>query len=238
MRNIRAILRKELGTYFASPMAYIMAGVFLALTGVFFVNSVDQPFAEASVRGLLATSSFFLLTLVSPLLTMRLFAEEQKLGTLELLLTAPVRDYEVVVAKFLASFVMLASMALATLFYAALLAYYADPDLGPTFSAYVGFLLYGAATLAMGLLASTLSSNQIVAAVVGFGLILVFTLVDQVSNILSGTVARVLERLSLSAHFDAFNRGVIDTADIAYFLILMAVFLFLTIRSVESRRWR
>ena len=238
MQTIAAITRKELAVYFTSPMAYVVAGVFLALTGVFFIDSIDRPFAEASTRGFLLSSAFFLFPLITPILTMRLLAEEQKLGTMELLLTAPVRDYEVVVAKFLSSFVILSATVALTLFYVILLSYYSTPDLGPILSGYLGFMLYGSAALAIGLLASSLTGNQIVAAVVGFGIILLFTVIDRVSEILGGTVADVLEQLSLTFHFDAFARGVIDTSDIIYYLILTVVFLFFTTRSLESRRWR
>ena len=238
MRTTLAIARKELAIYFASPMAYVVAAVFLALTGVFFIDSIDQPYAVAAARGLLITSAFYLLPLIPPILTMRLFAEEQKLGTLELLLTAPVRDYEVVIAKFLASFVILSATVLLTLFYVMLLFFYSDPDPGPILSGYLGFLLYGSAALAIGLLASSLTANQIAAVVVGFGIILLFTVIDRVSEILGGGIANVLEHISISTHFDAFARGVIDTSDIVYYLLLTVVFLFLTIRSLESRRWR
>ena len=238
MRTTLAIARKELVIYFTSPMAYVVAAVFVALTGVFFIDSIDRPFAEASMRGMLVNSVFFLLTLIPPILTMRLLAEEQKLGTLELLLTAPVRDYDVVIGKFLASFVILSTTVLLTLFYVILLFFYSDPDPGPILSGYLGFLLFGSAALAIGLLASSLTANQIVAAVVGIGIILLFTLIDRVSEILGGTVANVLDQLSLATHFDSFARGVIDTSDIIYYLMLTMVFLFLTIRSLESRRWR
>ena len=238
MRTILSIAYKELAIYFTSPMAYVVAAVFLALTGVFFVESIDRPFPEAAVRGLLRNSAFFLLPLIPPILTMRLLAEEQKLGTLELLLTAPVRDYEVVLAKFLASFVILGGTVLLTLFYVVVLAIYSDPDFGTVISGYVGFLLYCAATLAIGLLASSLTSNQIVAATVGFGIILLFSVMDTIAGILSGSAATVLEQLSLTSHFDTFVRGIIDTTDIVYYLVLAGVFLFFTIRSLESRRWR
>lgn len=233
-----AITRKELVLYFTSPMAYVVAGVFLSLTGVFFIDTIDRSFAEASMRGLLVQSALFLMPLIPPVLTMRLLAEEQKLGTLELLLTAPVRDYEVVIAKFLASFAILSTTVLLTLFYVLFLVFYSSPDLGPIISGYLGFLLYCSATLAIGLLASSLTSNQIVAAVVGFGIILLFTVIHRVSSILSGTAATILEQLSLTTHFEAFARGVIDTSDIAYYVLITLVFLFITTRSLESRRWR
>lgn len=238
MRNIGAISYKELSIYFASPMAYVIAGVFLALTGVFFVESIDQPFATATVAVMLRNTAFFLMPLIPPILTMRLLAEEQKLGTLELLMTAPVRDYEVVIGKFIASFVILGVTVLLTLVYVLILLFYADPDLGPVLGAYLGILLYSMTTLAIGLLASALTGNQIVAASVGFGLILLFSVIDSVSAILSGVAATVLEQVSLTAHYDAFARGVVDTSDIIYYLVMAAIFLFLAVRALESRRWR
>lgn len=238
MRTVLYITRKELVVYFKSPMAYVVAAVFLALMGVFFIDSIEGAFAEAAIRGLLVNAVFFLMPLMPPILTMRLFAEEQKLGTLELLLTAPVRDYEVVLAKFLASFVILVSILLFTLFYLAILFYYSNPDPGPVFSGYLGFILYGAAALAIGLLASSLTSNQIVAATVGFGIVFLFTILDRISGVLEGPVSTALGQMSLPAHFESFARGVIDTSDVVYFIVLTAVFLFLTVRAVESRRWR
>jgi len=219
-------------------MAYVIAGVFLALTGVFFVESIDQPFATATVAVMLRNTAFFLMPLIPPILTMRLLAEEQKLGTLELLMTAPVRDYEVVIGKFIASFVILGVTVLLTLVYVLILLFYADPDLGPVLGAYLGILLYSMTTLAIGLLASALTGNQIVAASVGFGLILLFSVIDSVSAILSGVAATVLEQVSLTAHYDAFARGVVDTSDIIYYLVMAAIFLFLAVRALESRRWR
>ncbi|MBI2170941.1 MAG: ABC transporter permease subunit [Chloroflexi bacterium] len=238
MRNILSIAYKELVIYFTSPMAYVVAGVFLALTGVFFIDSVDQPFALASVRGLLRNTAFFLMPLIPPIMTMRLFAEEQKLGTLELLLTAPVRDYEVVMGKFMASFAILATMVLVSLFYVVVLIFYSDPDLGPVLSGYLGMLLYSSTTLAVGLMASSLTGNQIVAATVSFGIILLFSVVGNVSAVVGGAAATVLENLSLISHFEGFAQGVIDTSDVIYYVVMSAVFLFLTIRAVESRRWR
>ena len=239
MKNISAITYKELLIYFSSPMAYIIAGVFFTLTGVFFVTSIEGAFAEASARALFSNATYFLMPLIPPLLTMRLLAEEQKLGTLELLLTSPIRDYEIVVAKFLASFIILLAMSLFTLFYMLLLfVYQANPDIGPMISTYVGFILYAMAALSIGLLASSLTTNQIVAASVGFGIIFLFTILQRINEVIDGPIATLIEHLSLLSHFESFSRGVMDTKDIAYFIVMTATFLFLTIRSLESRRWR
>ncbi len=237
MRNTLTIAWKEGKLYFSTPTAYVVGAMFLALTGVFFVDAATLPFAEASIRDLVLRSSFLLLFL-SPLLTMRLLAEEQKLGTLELLLTAPVRDWEVVIGKYIASFVILVVTLALTSYYALLLYWFGSPDTGPMLSAYFGLILYGAAALAVGLMASSLSANQIVAAVVGIAILLMLTFVDQIGGIVTGVAADVLSGLSMNAHFLDFTRGIIDTSNVIYFVSIAAVFLFLTVRSLETRRWR
>lgn len=238
MRNVVLIGWKETRTYFASPTAYVVGVVFLALTGFFFVANVSSPFPEASTRGFLVPATF-IMVLFAPIITMRLLAEEQKLGTLELLLTSPVRDYEVVLGKFLASMAIFLVALAFTLYYALLLYWYGDPDTGPLLSGYLGFLMYGAAALSVGILASSLTANQIVAAVLSFGLLLILTLVNQAADIVTGTVAKtVLTEIALTGHFEDFVRGVIDTSHIIYYVTFTAVFLFLAIRSLESRRWR
>ena len=154
--------------YFSTPGAYVVSAMFLVLTGIFFVSDISAPFAEASVRGILNWASFFL-AFLAPLLTMRLLSEEQKLGTLELLLTSPVRDWEVVLGKYLASYLILVATLALTLYYVLLLYIFGEPDTGPVLSGYLGLLLHAGAALAVGLLGSSLSGNQVVAAVVGIG---------------------------------------------------------------------
>jgi len=237
VRNAWLIAWKEVQTYFGTPMAYIVGAFFLVLTGYFFVSSLSVPFPEASARGFLGPSAV-MLVLWGPLITMRLFAEEQKLGTLELLLTAPVRDWEVVAGKYLASLVMLAGTSALTLYYVLLLFWFGDPDPGPLLSGYLGFLLYGASTLAVGLFASSLTSNQIVSAVVAVAVLLFLTLAQQASTIVAGLPSRILEGLSLTTHYADFIQGVVDSTGVLYFLSLSALFLFLTVLNLESRRWR
>ena len=164
-------------------MAYVVAASFLAITGFFFVASVSDPFSEASIRGYIAGAIFFMVFL-SPALTMRLLAEEQKLGTLELLMTSPVREWEIVIGKFIAAFVMLALMVAGTFYFVVVLAWYGDPDIGPILTGYLGVLLYGAATLAIGLMASALSSNQLVSLVVGAGLLTGLTVSNFIGRVL------------------------------------------------------
>ena len=237
MRAVQAVAWKEIQIYFSSPTAYIIGTIFLALAGFFFVRDLGDPFPEASL------SSFFqgatiVLVLLAPVLTMRLMAEEQKLGTIELLLTSPVRDWEVVVGKYLASMVFLLGTLVLTLYYTVLLVVYADPDPGPIYAGYLGLVLYGAAALAVGLLTSTLTSNQIVAAAVAMGILLVLYFAEAASGSLGTTASNIIGQVGIKSHFDDFERGVIDTRHVVYFVCFIAFFLFLTIRALEIRRWR
>ena len=237
INNLMAITWRETKAYFVMPSAYVVAAMFLILTGVFFVFDITQPFAEAGVRGLVDWASFFLIFL-APLITMRLLAEEQKLGTLELLLTSPVREWEVVLGKYIASLIMLLAILSVTFYYVILIYVFGNPDSGPVFSAYVGLILYGATALSIGLLGSSLSSNQIVAAVVGTAVLLFFSFINRVSTVIEGAPSSFLDALSLESRLADFTRGVIDTSHVVYFLSLIAIFVFLTIRSLETRRWR
>ena len=234
-------------------MAYVVSAAFLAITGFFFVASVSDAFAEASIRGYLAGAVFFMI-FMSPALTMRLIAEEQKLGTLELLLTSPLREFEIVMGKFIAAFVMTMIMIAASLYFVLVLFVYGDPDIGPLLSGFFGLTMYAATTLAVGLFASSLSSNQIVGLVVGSGVLTALTIIDFVSERLSGLAAEVLDGFQLGAsfsvfdldsfgvaesgHFADFARGIISLTDIAYYFSLTAVFLLLTVLVLEARRWR
>jgi ABC-2 type transport system permease protein len=253
LRNIQTIAWKEVKTYFASPMAYVVAASFLAITGFFFVASVSDPFSEASIRGYIAGAIFFMVFL-SPALTMRLLAEEQKLGTLELLMTSPVREWEIVIGKFIAAFVMLALMVAGTFYFVVVLAWYGDPDIGPILTGYLGVLLYGGATLAIGLMASALSGNQLVSLVVGAGLLTGLTVSNFVADRLTGAAEEIVSNFQLGSsfsvfdtssfgvveggHFADFARGIISVTDIAYYVSITAVFLFITVVLLESRRWR
>ncbi len=237
MTNTLTIAWRETQSYFSTPTAYVVGAMFLILTGIFFVFDVTTAFPEASVRGFISWASFFVVFL-SPLLTMRLLAEEQKMGTLELLLTSPVKDWEVVAGKYIASLLTLVVTMALTGYYVFLLYAFGDPDSGPVLSAYLGLFLFSAASLAVGLMASSLSSNQIVAAVIGMSVLLTLSFINRVADIVSGTAAEVLNGLSMNEHFQDFERGIVDTGNIVYYVSLTAVFLFLTVRSLETRRWR
>ena len=239
MRISLAIAWKEIQAYFTSPMGYIVALVFLAWTGFWFGISISGVFPEASIDGYIRfPGASFILILLAPAITMRLMAEEQKLGTIELLLTSPVRDWEVVLGKFLASLTFFLVTLALTLYYVLLLYVYGDPDSGPVWSGYLGLILYGATALSIGLLTSSLTNNQMVALVVGFGILLILFVIDLASGLVDGVGSTILTEVGLRAHLDDFSRGVVDTNDIVYYVTVIAIFLFLTVRALETRRWR
>ena len=235
MKNMTAITIKEFKSYLASPMAYVVTGIFLVLTGVFFSTS-SATYYETSINGFLQPGNILLL-LLAAVLTMRLLAEEKKMGTLELLLTAPIRDREVILGKFLGSLCVLMVMLVLTFYYPLLLISFGDPDIGPIATGYLGLFLLGGVSLAVGLFASSLTSNQIVAAVVAGGVLFALWFVGLAATFLPEALAEVIGSLSLSYYFPDFMMGVIDTRGIIYYLSITALFLFLAIRSLENSRW-
>jgi ABC-2 type transport system permease protein len=250
-----AIFRKELRLYFTSPIAYAVLTIFSLVAGWFFYNvfafytlvsmqsamnpmmARDLSVTEGVLRPLFQNISVIML-LMMPILTMRLFAEEKKSGTIELLLTYPVRDGEVLLGKYLAAVTVFAGMLALTLVYPVLVAWTTQLDWGPLLTGYLGLLLQGAAFIAVGILISSLTENQIVAAVATFGTLLIFWVIAWASDSAGGTLGRVLSHLSLTEHFDSFAKGVIETKDLIYYVNLTILALFLTLRSLDSKRWR
>jgi ABC-2 type transport system permease protein len=238
IRKALAIARKETRSYFVSPIAYVVALVFVSLTGYFFVDAMSSEiFPEASVNSYTGRS-IFILALVGPLLTMKLLAEEQKLGTIELLLTSPVRDWEVILGKFLASLAIFGSALALTLVYVAFLFAFGNPDLGPIVTAYVGLFLFGAGALAVGLFTSALTSNQIVAAILSYGVLTLLTIIHLAADQVDGAMATLLNELSMVSQFEDFTRGILNLRSVIYYLSMIVVFLFLAVRALEFRRWK
>ena len=237
MRTAQAVAWKEIQIYFSSPTAYIVGLIFLALTGFFFTQDLGDTFPEATLVTFF-DGAVVIFILLAPALTMRLLAEESKLGTIELLLTSPVRDWEIIAGKYIASLTFFLVLVALSFFYAILLFVYASPDPGPIYAGYLGFILYGSAALAVGLLTSTMSNNQIVSAVVAMGILLAMFFADRAFGSISGLAGEIIGEMGVRGHFDDFSRGVIDTTNIVYFLSVIAFFLFLSIRTLESRRWR
>jgi len=237
VKNIGLIASKEFRSHLTSPMAYIVIFVFLLITGTFFSTYLTRTgYSDTSIAGFLDPGNLLLLLFAS-VLTMRLLAEEKKLGTWELLLTAPVRDSEVVLGKFLGSLGVLMAMLALTLYYPLLLIIFGDPDIGPIVTSYIGLILLGSSAMAVGLFASSVTSNQIVAAVIS-GLIL-FSLwfVGVAAGLVPENIGELLSYISLVDHFNAFTIGIIDTRAIIYYLSIIALFLFFSIRSIETGRW-
>ncbi|NOZ05481.1 MAG: ABC transporter permease subunit [Chloroflexi bacterium] len=235
MRNTFTIAQREIYAYFVSPIAYIVTAAFLVIGGYLF-SMILYFSREATMRFIFGNLSFIFL-LIAPMLTMRLLAEEHRSGTIELLLTSPVRDWEVVLGKFLASLTLFLAMISLTLVYPLVLFAFGHPDGGPILSGYLGLILAGAGYLSVGVFTSSLSRNQIVAAVLGIVLLLVLWLADAAGSFMGGSLSSILSYLSLSSHTSDLTRGVIDTKDVIYYLSLVVAFLFLSVRSLESRRW-
>lgn len=236
MRNTLAIAERELKSYFVSPIAYVVTALFLLISGYLF-SVILLNTNEASLRYLISNLSVIWL-FITPALTMRLLAEEARSGTIELLLTNPVRDVEVILGKYLGALGFLLFMLAFTLFYPALLFMFGSPDRGPMVAGYLGVLLQAAAFLAVGLMASSLTQNQIVAAVLTFAILLIMWLSESVANFVGRPVGDVMRYLSVTSHFQDFSRGVIDTTHVIYFLSVVAAALFIAFLSLQARRWR
>ncbi|MFL7807258.1 MAG: ABC transporter permease [Anaerolineae bacterium] len=236
MRNTWIIARRELYAYFVSPIAYLVAAAFLLLSGLFFVVGAAR-WQDATLQPMFGSLSIVLIFL-APVLTMRLLSREQDQGTIELLLTAPVRDWEVVTGKFLSSLIYYAGTLALTGLYIPVLVLYGHPDLGTIGSGYLGLVLLGAALLALGVLSSSLTGNQIVAAVIGVVASVGLWLLDLLGSLLGSGVQQVIGYLTPSGHYYNLVDGIVDTRDLVYYLSATFLFLFLASRVIEARRWR
>ena len=254
MRNALIICRKELRSYFVSPIAYVLLVMFALIFGLFFWLFLQRfvfvgqemmmrgqmypmNLNDELIRPLLSNASVMALFFI-PMITMRLFAEEKRSGTIELLVTSPIRDAEIVIGKWLAAVtlyaVMLAFTGLSILF----LFKYGNPDWKPLLVGYLGLLLQAAALLAIGTFISTLTKNQIIAGAATFAICLILWVIEWPSEFESATWAKVLSYLSIVTHFESFGRGVLDSKDALFYVTVIFLGLFLTARSMESLRWR
>lgn len=238
MKNIWAITLRELKAYFVSPIAYVVSALFLVAMGYLFSLILINT-REATLRHLFSNMIFVLL-IMAPALTMRLLAEEQRMGTIELLLTAPIHDWQVVLGKFLGSFILFIVMLLApTLYYVLILHVFGPPDYGPILTGYLGFVLIGAAYLAVGVFGSSLTQNQIIAFFISLVVLLLLWIADAASNVFGpGALSDALTYIALPRHFNDLFRGVIDTTDIVYAFSIVAIFLFLATQVLQTKRWR
>jgi len=254
--KIWPVFKKEMRLYATSPIAYVVFFIFLAVMGWFFYQILsyfsmasmrsamnpqmarDLNVTDSVMRPLFGNLSVILVLALMPFITMRLLAEERQTGTIELLLTYPLRDWEVLLGKYLAVLGLYTMLLVLTLLYPLTLAYFARIEWGTVLSGYIGMFLMGSAFLAVGLFASSITASQIVAAAWTFGILLLLWVVGWGADSVGGTWGKVLQHLSTMEHNDNFAKGVLDTKDVLYYVNLTLLALFLAYRSLETRRWK
>ena len=254
MRNIWIICQKEIRSYFVSPIAYLLLAMYSLIFGFFFWNMLGyfvmmgmesqmrgQPMPmnvnEQVIRPLLSNVGVIGLFLI-PIITMRLFAEEKRTGTIELLVTSPIRDIEIILGKWLAALLMYCSMLAFTALNLIFIFRYGNPDWKPVAIGYLGMILQAGALLAIGTFISTLTKNQIIAAAVTFVVCLLLWVLDWSAGFETATWAKILSYLSITRHSESFSKGLLDTKDVIFYLSAITLGLFLTSRAMESLRWR
>jgi ABC-2 type transport system permease protein len=253
MTNILAIVRKEWKGYFASPIGYVVIGLYALVFGYFYAvylswflrQSMQGPqmgggpmnVNQQMIRGVFDNSMVIFLFVV-PLITMRAYAEEKRSGTIELLMTSPITDFQIVVGKFLGAMSLYGAMLGITLIHIAVLFAYGNPEWKPILTGYLGLVLLGGCFVSVGLFFSSLTKNQIVAGMFTFVVLLLLWVISWIGNFTSPTVERLTSYLSLTSHVDDFLRGVIDSQHIVYYLSFITFGLFLTAKAVDSERWR
>ena len=253
VRNILAIAGKEMRSYFASPIAYIIIGLFALLFGWFFyvylhvfveqsqrmsmMGGGNVNVNEQMIRGVLQNAAVIIL-FVMPMITMRTYSEEKRSGTIELLLTSPLTDFEIIVGKFLGAMGLFCAMLVVTMIDVAILFRLGNPEWRPIAAGYLGLLLMGGCFISVGLLISSLTKNQIVAGFMTFAVFLMLWVINWLADSSGPTGQEILSFLSITDHFDDFTKGIIDTKHLAYYLSFITFGLFLTAKSVDSERWR
>lgn len=255
MRNIQAIALKELRSYFASPIGWTLIGFFALLYGYFFFALLAyferqsmqmgmQQMGPQSVNinqmlvGPLLMNVTVVLLFLLPMVTMRTYAEEKRSGTMELLLTSPLTDWQIILGKFAGAMLLYAAMLGVTLIHISLLFIYGNPEWKPIATGYLGLLLVGGCFISVGLLISSLTKNQIVAGTITFAVFLLLWVINWIGTFVGPTAQAVLQHLSITDHFDDFARGILDTKHLVYYTSFILFGLFLTAKSVDSERWR
>ena len=256
MSNVLAIAQKELKSYFASPIAYIVIGMFALLYGYFYVAILAYFVRESLqisqfgmqgpqtmnvnqqlIRPLLQNVTILVLFMM-PMITMRTYSEEKRSGTIELLLTSPITDFQIILGKFLGALALYAVMLAVSVIHIGILFVYGRPEWKPLVTAYLGLLLLGGCFLSVGLLISSLTKNQIVAGMVTFAVFLFLWIITWIGGFGGPTLDQVTNYLSIIEHYDDFGKGVIDTTNLIYYVSFITFGLFLTAKSVDSERWR
>jgi ABC-2 type transport system permease protein len=256
MRNILAITQKELKSYFSSPIAYIVIGLWALMYGYFFVailNAFVRQSMQMNQFGMqgpqamninqqiirpLMQNVLILILFLMPMVTMRSYSEEKRSGTIELLLTSPITDFQIVLGKFFGAMALYGVMLAVTLIHLGLLFAYGHPEWKPIATAYLGLLLMGGCFIAVGLFISSLTKNQIVAGMVTFAVFLMLWIITWIGSFSGPAVDKITQYLSIVDHFDDFGKGVLDTTHLIYYVSFITFGLFLTAKSVDSERWR
>jgi ABC-2 type transport system permease protein len=256
MSNILAIAHKELKSYFASPIAYIVIGFWALLYGYFFVALLNYFVRQSMQMGQfgmqgpqamnvnqqlirpLLQNVLILILFLMPMVTMRSYSEEKRSGTIELLLTSPLTDFQIIMGKFLGAMALYGAMLAVTLIHVGLLFIYGRPEWKPLVTAYIGLLLMGGCFISLGLFISSLTKNQIVAGMVTFAVFLMLWIITWIGSFSGPTIDKLTQYLSIVDHYDDFGKGVIDTTHLIYYLSFITFGLFLTAKAVDSERWR
>jgi ABC-2 type transport system permease protein len=253
MSNILAIAQKELRGYFATPIGYIVIGMFALLWGWFYyvmlmifnqqslqlggLEGGNVDINSQLIRPLFLNASVILL-FVLPLVTMRIYSEEKRSGTIELLLTSPLTDVEIIIGKFLGALTLYAAMLAITAIHVGLLFSYGNPEWRVVVIGYLGLLLMGGCFISVGLLISSMTKNQIVSGMITFAVFLMLWVINWPASFVGPNMQNILNYLSITDHFDDFTKGVLDTKHLVYYFSVMAFGLFLTARSVDTERWK
>ncbi len=253
MGNILAIAQKELKSYFSSPIAYVIIGFFALVFGYFYIVAIDFFIRASMQMGMpgqgqinvhrMAIAPLFqnvsvIALFVLPLITMRTYAEEKRSGTIELLLTSPLTDFQIIMGKFLGAVGLYGLMLAVTVIHMAILFTYGNPEWKPIATGYLGLFLMGSAFISIGLLISSLTKNQIVAGMITFVVLLLLWTIGWMQDTAGPVAQKILQALSLTERFDDFTKGIIDLKHVVYYLSFISFGLFLTAKSVDSERWR
>jgi ABC-2 type transport system permease protein len=236
MHQVLVLAKKEFRSYFDSPVAYVVITLFLLIAGWQFSSSLFLN-NSADLRTLFSIVRFILLFFI-PALSMRLISEEKRLGTIEILMTLPIKDWQLVVGKFLAAYLLVIITILLTLIHYITVASLGEPDFGATVGGYLGLILVVGVYLSIGIFTSSLTQNQIVAFIVSFVIIFFFFILDKIIFFFPGFIATLFEYLSTDYHFNSVARGVIDSRNLMYYFSMMFLFLFLAVQTLESRKWK
>lgn len=230
-----AIFKRDFRSYYNSPIAYVLTGLFIAVLSLYYISSLESGVASFTSNFIGAMN--YMLIFIVPLLTMRVFTEDKRNGTEVLLLTSPNRITSIVVGKFLAAFSVFLVMVGVSLIFPITLMIFGKPDVPVMACAYLGLILYGAVCIAIGVFASSLTENQIIAAIVTFVLLFAIMALDYISYLAGGIASKVLTWLSITTRFNDFSTGVLDLTSIIFMLSFAMIFIYLTVRVIEKKRW-